>query len=371
MAIQSVSVFTNLINSEYLAPMISKYQGNKILDAIFMDGAVNAADGRYLASDAENALKCNTLLLNSFDGKAKVVRVAIAPKATGSVSALGEENDAVEVTYTPTYADVTITEYGKQKATVSGLAQLQVFDGATAQLLAFIVACAADTKELLIGAKIFAGGTKAVSTTGDTVKYFQVGAVAQGAGIYKPDGILTAEAIDEGLVLLKDVATPFDNGLLMGVIHPEQELTLRAAAGSQLENFQLYSAASPFPSNVASGCIGAWKGVMWFSIAQAAMKIATGAHDGGYAYKTAIFGKNFLAKAFVDVANLPVSNASVQQIPFDDFVVRISPDGTDAHSRNSIITYWFVGGYNVADRDAGLYIVAKSTFGGSAASTVA
>ena len=371
MAAQDTTVFTHLIASEYLAPMISKYQGLKILDAIFMDGAVNTGDGRYLASDAENALKSNTMLVNEFNGKAKVVRVGIAPKAAGSVSALGEENDAVEVTYTPTYADVTITEYGKQKATVTGKAILSVFDGATAQLLAYMAACAADTKELLIGAVIFAGGTKAVSTSGDTVKYMQVGPVSQGASIFKPDGILTAEAIDEALVLLKDSADPFDNGLLMGVIHPEQELTLRALAGSQLENFQNYSAASPFPSNIASGVIGAWKGVMWFSVKQSAMKIASGAHDGGYAYKTAIFGKNFLAKAYVDVANLPVSNSSVQQIPFDDFVIRISPDGTDPHSRNSIITYWFVGGYAVADRDAGLYIVAKSTFGGSTAASVA
>jgi hypothetical protein len=106
-------------------------------------------------------------------------------------------------------------------------------------------------------------------------------------------------------------------------------------------------------------------------VKQAAMKIAAGAHDGGFAYKTAIFGKNFLAKAFVDVANLPVSNSEVQQIPFDDFVIRISPEYTDSHSRNSVVTYWFVGGYNIADRDAGLYIVAKSTFGGSAAASVA
>ena len=368
---QDTTVFTNMIASEYLAPMISKYQGLKCLDAIFMDGAVMNGDGRYLASDAENALKANTLLVNEFSGKAKVVRVPIAPKAAGSASELAEDNDAVEVTYTPTYVDVTIREYGKQKATVTGKAILSVFDGATAQMLSYMAACAADTKELLISALIFAGGTKAVSTDADTVKYFQVGAVSQGGNVFKPDGILTAEAIDEALVLLKDTAESFDNGLLMGVVHPEQELTLRALAGSQLENFQNYSAASPFPSNIAAGVIGAWKGVMWFSIKRAAMKIASGAHDGGYAYKTAIFGKNFLAKAFVDVSNLPVSNGSVQQMPFDDFVIRISPDGTDPHSRNSIVTYWFVGGYAIADRDAGLYIVAKSTFGGSPAATVA
>lgn len=368
---QDTTVFQYLINSEYIAAMISRYQGKKVLDAIFAEGA-RVEDETGLNS-ADAMLKANTLLVNSFDGKAKVVRVPIMPKATGSVTALAESSDdSVEVTYTPTYSNITINEYGRQKATTTGKAELQTFDGAVAQLLTFMVESMADTKERLIAAKAFAGGTKAASEAADAVKYFQVGPVDQGASVYKPDGLLTPEAIEDALVLLRDTAEPFSNGLYMGLIHPEQRPALMAAAGNQLESFQLYQAASPFPSNMRMGIVGVWKGVMWFEVANSYMKVASGAHDGTAAYKTAIFGKNFLAKAFVPTGNLPLSETSdIQQIPFDDFVIRIVPDATDHHRRNHIITPYFVGGYEVGDRDAGLYIVAKSNFAASAAADVA
>lgn len=366
---QDTTVFQNEIATEYFVSMISKYQGKKCLDAIFMDGAVGD-DNQGLLSDAENVLKAPTAV--SFDGKAKTIVVPIMPRAVGSVTALAQVNDAVEVTYTPEICTLTLNEYGRQKATITGLAQLQVYDGAVAQVLAYMVECAADTKERLIGSIICAGGTKAASEAADAVKYFQTGPVAQGGGVFKPSRILTPEDIDMALVSIKANATPFDNGLYMGVIHVEQEPGLKSLAGNQLESFQNYSAASPFPSNIRAGVIGAWKGVMWFSVDNPYFKTASGSHDGSPSYKTAIFGKNFIAKGFVNVASLPLSaKADVVQIPFDDFVIRVAPDYTDPHNRNCVVTYWLVAAYGVADRDAGCYIRSMSNYSGSEAASMA
>ena len=360
---------SNLINSEYITAMISKYQGAKVVDAIFADGAtVNDETG--ITSDA--VIKAPTQLVADYDGKAKVVRVPIMPKISGSTTELGETNDAAEITYVPTYADVTIKEYGHDKATVTGKAQLMVFDGATSQALATMVAAAGDAKEKILAAIYTAGGTKAASEAADSVKYFQVGATAQGGGVFKPASDLTPEAIDEAKVLIQDTAEPFSNGLFMGLIHPECVPGLKAIAGNQLESFQLYQASSPFPSNMRMGIVGVYKGIAFFEVKYSALKVASGANDGTAAYKTVIFGRQFLAKGFVPPANLPLSEAGdVQNIPFDDFVVRIAPDASDPHRRNKVATWWFVGGYSVADRDAGVYIVSKSTFASSAAASVA
>ena len=370
MAIQDVTVFTDLIASEYITGMISKYQGKKILDALFMDGVVSE-DNQGLLSDAENVLKAPTAV--SFDGRAKKIVVPVMPKATGSVTSLAQENDAVEITYSPETCELTLAEYGRQKATISGLAQLQTYDGAVAQVLNYMVECACDTKERLIGSVICAGGTKAASeAAADSVKYFVTGPRAAGGGVFKPSRILTPEDIDMALVGIRANAAPFDNGLYMGILHVEQEPGLRSLAGNQLESFQNYSAASPFPSNIRTGSIGVWKGVDWHVVDNPYFKVAAGANDGSPAYKTAIFGKSFLAKGFCAVASLPLSaKADVVQIPFDDFVIRISPDYTDPHNRNCVVTYWMVTSYGVADRDAGCYIVSMSNYSGSEAADMA
>lgn len=367
---QDVTAFTNWIHSEYITGMIVKYLTRKQLDALFKDGAVGE-DPQGILSDGENLLRCPTNIV--MDGKAKKIVVPIRPRATGSVTALAESNDAVEVSNTYETCELTLAEYGRQKATVSGLAQLQVFDNILLEMMAFIVECAADTKELLIGAKITQGGTKAASEAADAVKYFQCGPISQGGGVYKPSRIIEGSDIDMAVTSLRTAgAQPFLNGLFMGIMHAEQVTGLKAMAGSDLEKFELFAAASPFPSAIRTFAIGVWKGVQWFWTDNAYFKTASGSHDGTPSYKTAIFGQNFLAKGYVGVANLPLSAKSdVIQVPFDDFVVRMAPDYTDPHCRNTVITPWMVLAYNIAVRADGLYIVASSNYSGSEASVMA
>jgi hypothetical protein len=362
---QDTTTFQYLINSEYLVSMIETYQGRKFLDMLFMSGA-GAYDGQ-----TSDVLKMPTELITTYDGKAKVVRVPIMPTITGDVTSLAETNDASEISFTPGYCDITPAEFGKVKATITGKAQLQTYTSPTAIFLNALAAWMADTKERLIGRKMFAGGTKAQSEGADTVKYFQVGPVAQGGAVYKPDGFLTPEAINDALILLRDVAEPFDNGLLCGVIHTEQTKALKEAAGSELKDFQLWQSASPFPSNMRMGVIGVWNGTMWFETTNPYCKVASGAHDGTPAYKTALFGKKFMAKAYCPPAVLPLSDPSAMQMPFDDFVLRVAPDASDPHRRSVIVTPWFVGEYNIALRNAGVYIVAKSNFSTTSAASVA
>jgi len=367
---QDTTTFTNWIHSEYIVGMIAKYETKKFLDALFKDGAVGD-DPQGILADAENLMRCPTNVV--FDGRAKKIRVPIRPRAVGSVTPLAQANDAVEISPTLEYVDLTMTEYGRIKATISGLAQIQVFDNALGEMLAYIVEAAADTKELLIAAIMTAGGTKAASEVADTVKYFQCGPVQQGGtAVYKPSRILEGSDIEMTVTSLRTAgARPFSNGLFMGVIHAEQMTGLKAMAGSDLEKWELFSAASPFPSSIRTFALGVWKNVMWFWTDNPYFKTASGSHDGTPSYKTAIFGQDFLAKGYVGVTNLPLAaKADVMQIPFDDFVVRVSPDYTDPHSRNTIITPWMVLQYAVAVRASGAYIVASSNYSGSEAAAM-
>lgn len=365
----NVTDLANMIHSETILGMIRKWQGKLVFDPIFAEGVMVEDTTRL--DDVQ--LKSPTALVNSFDGKAKIVRVPIAPAATGSTTELAEESDdSEEVTYTPTYCDITIREYGRQKASISGKAQLQVYDGTTPQALAAIVASAADTKERLIGAIALAGGTKAESTGADSVKYFQSGPVAQGGGIFKPSEDLDPDMLMDGIITLKDKCEPFENGLMLGYIHPEAARSLKALAGNKLESFHLYQAGSPYPSVLRKGLIGVWEGVAWIETAFPLLKIADGSADGTAAYKTLVFGKNFMAKAFVPPQFLPLAeSADVIQIPFADMAIRIVPNASDHHRRGKVITPYFVGGYARADRDAGFYIVSKSSWSGSDASKMA
>lgn len=367
---QDTTAFTDWIHSEYITGMIVKYLTKKQLDALFKDGA-RGEDVQKILSDGENMLRCPTNVVT--DGKTKKVVVPIRPRAAGSVTPLAQVNDAVEVAPTYGTCELVLAEYGRQKATVTGLAQLQVFTDVLLEMMAYIVECAADTKELLIGAVITQGGTKAASAAADKVKYFQAGPVPQGGGVFKPSRILEGSDIDMSVTALRTGGTmPFANGLFMGVIHAEQVTGLKAMAGSDLEKFELFATASPFPSPIRMFAIGVWKGVQWFWTDNAYFKVAAGSHDGSPAYKTAIFGQNFLAKAYVDVANLPLSAKSdVVQVPFDDFVVRLAPDYSDPHCRGTVVTPWMVLSYGVAVREDGLYIVACSNFSGSEASAMA
>ncbi len=356
------STMTNLINSEYIATMIAKYQTQKQLDAIFADGAMGEDVN---LTDAENILKAPTAVVNSFDGKAKVVRVPVMGRATGNVLELGEtSNDPSEISYSVSVADVTIKEYGKQKATISGKAQLQVFDGAVAQVLAYMAACAADSKEKLIASKCTVASNTSFgavkSSTSDEVKYVMskptgTTTMNPAAGLYYLDA--NNNKVDMVEIALANIANSerFDNGLFMGIIHHEAVPALRAS-GAVFESFQLHQAGSPVPANnLAYGVLGAFKGVMWFATDNPYFKVAGGGATGEDAYKTLIFGKNFLAKAFVDPVYLP-RTPDVEQYVFDDFVIRVAPDGTDPHRRNKIVTWYFVGGYNIADRDNGIII---------------
>jgi len=367
------TTMTNLINSEYIASMVSKYQGKagKLLDAIFADGV--PVEDQYkegVIAGAEANLKAPTMMLVSHSGKSKVVRFPIRPKAVGSYAVLGETNDAVEITYTPTYADVTVAIRGKQVATISGAAQLQTFDGAVSQVLDYMIEAASDAKMGLIASTIFNVGTKIASEAADPVRYLCLGGVDVGAGTYKPDQVLTCDAIEEALVLVRDKAETFDNGLYLGCIHSEQVVGLKALAGNQLESFQLYAAGSPFAGNMRNGLIGVWKGVLWCEMDLATMKVSAGAADGSPSYLTAILGKNALCKAFVPGSLIPLSDPNVTQIPFDDVVIRIAPS-TDPNKMDKVITWTGVFGYAICDRDASVVIKAKSTFSTSAAAAVA
>lgn len=360
------STMTNLINSEYITTMIAKYQTQKQLDAIFADGAMG---NDVNLTDAENILKAPTAVVTSFDGKAKKVVVPVMGRATGSVTALGEtSNDPTEITYNVSTAEVTITEYGKQKATISGKAQLQVFDGAVAQVLAYMASCAADSKEKLIASKITAASktnwaeekSQYVSESDkDEVKYIMSNPTGTpkkpAAGFYYLDG--SGNKVDMIEIALANIANSerFDNGLFMGIIHHEAVPALRAS-GAVFESFQLHQAGSPVPANnIAYGVLGAFKGVMWFATDNPYFKVSAGGAEGQDAFKTLIFGKNFIAKAFVDPEYLP-RTPDVEQFVFDDFVIRVAPDGADPHRRNKIVTWYFVGGYNIADRDNGIAI---------------
>lgn len=369
----NTSMFTNLINSEYIARMVKKYQGKsgKVLDAIFADGIpINDQFNEGVVANADATFKAPTYVSQPFSGKAKVVRFGIAPKAAGSVTALAEANDAVEIAPVFTYADVTLAMYGRQKATISGLVQLQAFDGAVATILDYMIECASDSKMQLIAAKILNVGTKAASEAADPVRYFVLGAQDAGAGVMKPDQILTCEAIEEALVLMRDKAEPFDNGLYLGLIHTEQVSGLKALAGNKLENFQLYAAGAPFASNMRNGIVGVAFGVMWMELDMSAMKLAAGAFDGTPAYLTAILGKHAVCKAFVPSQLIPLSDPNVTQIPFDDFVIRIA-SSTDPNKLDKVVTWTGCFGYNILDRDASIVIKAKSNFSTSPAASVA
>lgn len=367
---QDTTAFSDWIHSETITGMIVKYLTKKQLDALFKDGAIGE-DIQGILTNGENLLRCPTNVVT--DGKQKKVRVPIRPRAVGSVTPLAQVNDAVEVAPVYGYCDIELAEYGRQKATITGLAQLQVFSDVQLEVLAYIVECAADTKELLIGAKITQGGTKAASEAADAVKYFQCGPLHQGGGVFKPSRILEASDIDMAVTALRTGgASPFMNGLYMGIIHAEQLPGLKTVAGSELEKFELFASASPFPSPIRLFAVGVWKGIQWFWTDNPYFKVASGSHDGSPAYKTAIFGQNFIAKAFVNVANLPLSAKSdVVQIPFDDFVVRLAPDYSDPHCRGTVVTPWMVLNYNIAVRDDGVYIVASSNYSGSEASAMA
>lgn len=370
MAAGDVSNLDILINEQLILDMTTEYQGKKVLDSLFGSG-VEVRDEYSQVNGVDAMFKAPTFLVKPFDGKAKKLTIPIAPRATGIITTLSETGAPDEVAYVPTEVDFTPVEIGNFKATITGLAQLQVYTPVTAAMLKHIVAMMADTKEQLISTRVFAGGTKAVSEAADKVRYFQVGPVSQGANIFKPDGFLKDTDIIEASVRIADVAEPFDNGLFLGVIHKEQIPTLRALAGSSLREFQLYAASSPFPSNQRMGIIGVWEGIMWVSVDNALAKIAAGAHDTTPAYKTAIFGKNFLGKAYVPPQMLPLADPAVTQLPFDDFVIRIAPTTSDVHRRGmSVAPYMYVD-YEVAMRNAGLYIVAKSNFSTSQANLMA
>jgi len=363
---------TGMIHTEYFAQVVEAYGSKAALDSLFKTG-VASSDVQGIVQGTD-AMKAPAELVNSFDGKAKKVVVPIRPKAVGSTATLNENtSDAVETAYTPNLCEVTIDEYGKQKITVSGMAELQTYTSATAEALVYLAECMGETKELLISS-LFSSVTdhKAASTSDEDYKYFLVDPVETNpgvSGIFKPDGALDVDEVRKAVIHCQSNALPWGNGLFLGIIHPEAKYDLLAAASSDMKDFRNYQAGSPYVSAAHMGVIGVWEGVMWVEVANDNLKISAGGNDGVNAYRSLIMGRNYLAKAHCDPAALPFAwkDKGGVQIPFGDFCLRVVPNTADAHGRGMIVTPYFVGGYDIADRAAGIVIVSQGAYTLSAA----
>ena len=365
------TALSGMIHSEYFAQVVEAYGSKAALDSLFKTG-VASSDVQGIVPGTD-AMKAPAELVTSFDGKAKKVVVPIRPKAVGSVATLNENtSDAVETAYSPTLCEVEIDEYGKQKITVSGLAELQTYTSATAEALVYLAECMGETKELLISS-LFSSVTnhKAASTSGEAYKYFLIDATETGVGtgIFKPDGALDVDEVRKAVIYCQSNALPWGNGLYLGIVHPEAKYDLLTAASSDMKDFRNYQAGSPFVSAAHMGVIGVWEGVMWVEVANDNLKIANGGNDGVNAYRTLIMGRNYLAKAHVDPNALPFAwkDKGGVQIPFGDFCLRVVPNTADAHGRGMIVTPYFVGGYEIADRAAGIVIVSQGAYSLTAA----
>jgi hypothetical protein len=342
----------NFIDPLFISEMLNTYTGKLFLDSLFSDG-VAVEDAFVSGQNMKMASAC----IKEYDGKATTVRVPILPVLTGSISDIGEETGGEsEYDLTLGKCDITVTEKGDQYIPITGKASLQLWNSATALALSACAGLAADSKERMIGAVITAGGTKQYSEAADSVMYWQATPVQVGqTAVYEPNADLTATDIKSAAAKLKGVAEPFENGYLIGLIHPYALPSLLIEAGDEMRDMQISQAAAGL-GNMAKGYVGVYHGIAFFQCANPYLYSASGGSGGIGACKTVIFGRGFLAKGWVSPNALKSPDSGITCLDFADFQVRITADATDIKRRNSNATWYAVMNYAIADRTQGLYI---------------
>lgn len=331
---------------------------------------INAIEGMQNAS-VYTAILANKIQEYSreYDGKSTKAVFTVSRDAVSDTTAISEDTGGAggdADRYSESEVEITIAEYGNFEETISGKAKLQTFDDSTAKIFRFLAKSSMQTMDDLFAEKAVEGGTGADCS--DVSSHACVWEVLNPDGSHKPQDTLTTNDVRQAVVQVSDNTDPFSDGLFRCIIHHHLLYDIMNEETTGAMSFVEYSkyrqSAIGAPAEYAFNEVGVYARCLWMPTYSSEHVISTGADDGSDAYKTLIFGQNYLGAVFVPTSLLAFAdNGLAERFPLSRYMeLRLGPATSDDHFRGVKMVPYFVGGVDLIKRTAGKFLVSKSSY---------
>jgi hypothetical protein len=294
------------------------------------------------------------------------------PKFSNPVPATSSIDESIGSTdtgsMTATSVDLDLALYGDRIETLTALGQMQSWNGnMLAEVITNVGSTAGLTQDYIIADamtdKVHSGSS--YDATADNCRW----QVLSPDSDSKPNSYITTEILQQMISDLRSKASPFADGYYRGIMPaaavPNFINTLDSN-GESLIDFAVLANDPVMREEAKQGVIGVWQGVIW-KIANIATTynpyvIASGAADGGNAYKTLVYGREYARAGFAPVSELEkLNNGKMMTTALTKYIqLKIGPNADNSHGLNWDVTFLLYGGAVVTNKNAGLYVIHKA-----------
>lgn len=303
-----------------------------------------------------------------FDGGSAKAVFTVDRDLVSDTSTIGDTGGAGadDNRYSENEIDLTIAEYGNFEEKISGKARLQTYDQATAKVFRFLVGSAMKTFDDLFAETALEGGTATDTDGGAENTQWHV---LNPDGSHDPQDTLTTNDVRDAVLKIENETQPFADGLFRVVIHHHlihdimEEVDANSLAFADYSKYR--QAGMSIPAEFAYNEIGVFAGCLWKKTYSAKHVITDGASGGtADAYKTLVFGQNYVGGVFVPTENLSFAdNGLSERYPISRYIeLRMGPNTADHHYRGIRVVPYFAGGTTIIKKAAGIFYVSTSDY---------